>query len=226
MKRSIWFWLCFVITVILAIYFATRIIMVGMGHCDISRVRNISISADQKSKDLSGIVSAAAIAPGTRSYSVNLEDINTRISSVPGVQKSAVRRLANGNLSVRVSLYTAVALWSDGENYFPLSADGTIVNTPTNTRDVNHVVFHGTVPNDISEITNAASNLIGQLDYLEWIENRRWDLHTFNGITVKLPEHDAISAINTLIAMNQTHKILDRKISVIDMRDNARILVK
>ena len=32
MKRSIWFWLSFIIAVILAIYFATRIIMTGMGQ--------------------------------------------------------------------------------------------------------------------------------------------------------------------------------------------------
>ncbi|MBQ8686634.1 MAG: cell division protein FtsQ/DivIB [Alphaproteobacteria bacterium] len=226
MKRSIWFWLCFVLTVILAIYFATRIIMVGMGHGDISRVRNISISADGRNKDLSMIANAASVAPGTRTYSVNLDNINTRILSVPGVQKSAVRRLANGNLSVQVSLYTAIALWTDGANYYPLSADGTIVNTPTEIRDENHIVFRGAVPNDISAITDAAQNLLGILDYIEWIENRRWNLHTTGGITIKLPEHNAINAINTLITMNQTHHILNRKISVIDMRDDARILVK
>ena len=117
-------------------------------------------------------------------------------------------------------------MWTDGANYYPLSADGTIVNTPTEIRDENHIVFRGAVPNDISAITDAAQNLLGILDYIEWIENRRWNLHTTGGITIKLPEHNAINAINTLITMNQTHHILNRKISVIDMRDDARILVK
>ncbi len=226
MKRSVWFWLCFALTVILAIYFATRIIMVGMGHGEISRVRNISISASGRNKDLSAIANAASVAPGTRTYSVNLDTINARILSVPGVQKSAVRRLPNGNLSVNVSLYTAIALWTDGVSYFPLSADGTIVNTPTETRDSTHIVFRGPVPKDISEITDAAHKLFGILDYIEWIENRRWNLHTMNGITIKLPEHNAISAINSLVSMNQTHHILNRQISIIDMRDDARILIK
>ncbi len=226
MKRSIWFWLCFAISIILSIYFATRIIMTVTGHGDISHVRNISISADQNDKDMSALASAAWVAPGTRSYSVDLSALNNRVSSVPGVRKSATRRLPNGNLSVRVSLYTAVALWTDGEHYYPLSADGTIVNRPTDARDIGNIVFRGPVPSDISDITNAAHNLIGALDYLTWVENRRWDLHTLNGITIMLPEKDAISAIGNLITINNTHKILGKDIHTIDMRDSSRILIK
>lgn len=226
MKRSIWFWLCFIIVIFLAIYFATRIIMTTTGHGDLARVRNISISADKNDKDLSALATAASIAPGTRSYSVNLENMNARIASTPGVKESAVRRMPNGNLVVRVSMHTAVALWTNGEHYYPLSADGTIVNRPTDTRDDAHVVFRGPVPKDITEITNAAHNLVGILDYIEWIENRRWNLYTTGGITIMLPEHDPIIAIGTLINLNNNHKILARDIHVIDMRDHTRILIK
>ena len=62
MKRSIWFWLCFIISVILAVYFASRVIMVGMGRGSISRVRNISITADKNNKDLSALAVAAVFA--------------------------------------------------------------------------------------------------------------------------------------------------------------------
>lgn len=226
MKRSIWFWLSFVIAVILAIYFSVRTIMTTTGRTSISHVRNISISADTKDTDLTALAAAASVAPGTNSYSINLRNLNARIGSVPGVHKSAVRRMPNGNISVRASLYRAVALWTDGENFFPLSADGTIVNTPRDTRDTGNVVFRGPLPSDITKITNAAHNLIGELDYLEWIENRRWNLYTNGGIMVMLPENDPISAIGTLITLNKNNKILHKDIHVIDMRDNARILVK
>lgn len=226
MKRTIWFWLCFVIAIALAIYFAVRIAMIGMGHGNLSRVRNISISADMNDKDLSALAAAAGIAPNTRTYSLNLTNINTRIASTAGIRRSAVRRMPNGNLSIKVSVHQAIALWTDGEHYYPLSADGTIVNRPTDTRDTNHIVFRGRVPNDISEITTVAQNLMGHLDYLEWIENRRWNLHTTGGITVLLPESDPVSAISTLMVLNTNHGILGKNIQVIDMRDDARILIK
>lgn len=226
MKRSIWFWLCFIITIVLAIYFSVRIVMTGLGYTQISHVHNISISADQNDKDLSALAAAATIAPNTNTYSLNLENINSRISSVPGVKHSAVRRMPNGNISIRVSLHQAVALWTDGEYYYPLSADGTIVNRPSETRTSGDIVFRGRVPSDIREITQITQNLVGDIDYLEWIEDRRWNLHTTGGITVMLPQGDATTAIGTLINLNKQHQILHKDITTLDMRDSARILVK
>lgn len=226
MKRTIWFWVYFIVAIVLATYFSVRVIMTGMGHGDLSRVRSISISADIADKDMSALAAAAAVAPGTSALTVNLNQLNHRIGAVAGVRSSAVRRLPNGNLVVRVKLYRAVALWTDGMNYFPLSADGTIVNQPSADRKPGTVLFRGILPNDISEITTVAHNLIGDLNYMEWIENRRWDLVTTGGITVMLPEKSPDAAIAQLIVLNKNHHIFDRNISVIDMRDDARILVK
>lgn len=200
--------------------------MVHTGHGNLARVRNISISSDRRDQNLSAIAAAAAIAPNTPVKSVNLEHMKNRVCSVPGVKDCAIRRLPNGNIIVRTSMHQTVALWTDGENYFPLSADGTVVNTPTDVRNIADVVFRGELPNDISEITRAAHNLVGNIDYMEWIENRRWNIHTTGGITVMLPETDPTSAISTLIALNTKHKILGKAIKIIDMRDDARILVK
>lgn len=226
MKRSIWFWLYFVIAIIMAVYFATRVIMVCTGRSNLSYIRSLTISADIPNKDLTAIAAAAAVAPGTRAYGKTLEEINTRIANTPGVRNAATRRLASGNISIHVQLYQAVAQWTDGTQYYPLSADGTIVNKPTDTRNQNTVVFRGTVPNDISEITNTAHNMIGKLDYLEYIENRRWNLHTLEGITVMLPEKNPSAAIASLMIMDKNYKLLSKDIDVIDMRDDARILVK
>jgi cell division protein FtsQ len=226
MKKSIWFWLCFVVAIVFAIYFSVRVIMTGMGMGKNAYINNISIVADQSDKDMSAIVAMATLAPNTRSYSVDLDVMNTRISSVPGVKQVAVRRMPNGNLSVKVSLHQAVAFWTDGESFYPLSADGTKINKPTDVRDESHVVFRGQIPKNITEITNAAHNLVGDLDYIEWIENRRWNIYTKDGIVVMLPEENPLNAIGTLIALNNNHKILSKQIQVIDMRDAARILVK
>ena len=216
MKRSIWFWLYFVIAIILAVYFATRIVMTYMNRGEIAHVRRISISADGPKKDLTSVATAAAVAPGTNAFRISLDTINARVSAVPGVRNCAIRRTPNGNLSVRVELYQAIAQWTDGINFFPLSADGTSGT----------VVFRGELPPDISEITNTAQSMINNLDYIEWIEGRRWNIHTNTGITVMLPENNPTDAIASLLVLDKNHGILSKQIKVIDMRDSARILVK
>ena len=226
MKRNLWFWLYFIAAILLAIYFATRVIMTFMGYGPISTVRNISISADTKNKDLTQMVAATGVSPGTHTYSVNLELINERLLNTPGVRESAVRRMPNGNLAVRIKLYRAVAGWTDGTYYYPLSADGTVVNNPSEEKKPGVVMFRGPVPNDISQITKSATNLIGDLDYIEWIDDRRWNIVTTNDITVMLPEENPDAAIASLIVLNDKHNILSKNIKTIDMRDSARILVK
>ena len=79
---------------------------------------------------------------------------------------------------------------------------------------------------DLTEITNAANDMAADIDYIERIENRRWNIQTNTGITVKLPEDDFAHAIANLITINKNHNILNRDITVIDMRDASRILVK
>lgn len=226
MKRSIWFWLCFIFAIILAIYFATRTIMTRSGHGRLSYIHNISIHSDTKNQNLSAIANAVSVPPKTRSSSLDLNTLRARVSAVPGVKDVAIRHLPNGNIIVRTAMYKMIATWTDGENYYPLSADGTIINTPTPSRNIANIVFRGKLPNDISEITRAAHNLIGNIDYLEWIENRRWNIHTTGGITVMLPENNPTSAINNLVSLNTKHNLLGKAIQTIDMRDDARILVK
>ena len=227
MRKSFWFWLCFVVAIVLAVYFATRVIMVTGGRGRLGVIRHISITTDNAHDNLSELAAATGIAPGTRSYTTRLDAVNARIAAVPGVRASAVRRLPNGNLAIRAEMYHAVALWTDdGETFFPISADGTIVKNPQRTRNPAAVLFRGPVPSDIDEITRVAGNLGTDLDYLEWIENRRWNMHTTGGITVMLPQNDPAAAISTLIILNKNNQILGRSLTTIDMRDPSRVLVK
>lgn len=226
MKRKIWFWLCFVVAIVLAIYFATRVVLMSLGRGAATTVSRINITADTRDVDLNAIATGAGVMRGMRTRDMDLEMILSRISAIPGIKHAAVRRMPNGALRIKVAMHRAVALWSDGVAYYPLSADGTIVKSPAEQRGDGAIVFIGQLPEDISDITAAAKALGDAVDYLEWIEDRRWDLYTTRGVRVMLPETDWNGAIATLATLNQNHGILSRNIKQIDMRDMARILVK
>ena len=226
MKRSFMFWVYFVIAIILGIYFATRIVMTQIGHGKLATIHNISIIADSHDHDLSAIEIAAKSALRAPTSALDLTIQNNRILAVPGVRNVATRRMPNGTLRVRVEMHQTVAQWTDGLAFYPLAADGTTVDIPSEIRDDGAIVFRGTLPEDISDITNATQPIATMVDYLEWIENRRWNIITQNGITVMLPEENPTAAIRELISLNERQNILGRDIKTIDMRDTARILVK
>lgn len=226
MKKTIFFWLYFVASIILAVYFSVRIITSLMGRGPVSYVKHISISSNSKDADFEPIRIAIGINSGTNIKFVDLHQINNRVSKVPGIKNSSVRRLSNGDIIVKTELHKVAAQWSDGIYYYPLSVDGTKIESPTTERDENTIVFRGPVPENLTEIINGVSALSKHIDYMIMIESRRWDLHTKNGITIYLPENNPAVAISKINRLNQTHKILSRDIDVIDMRDSARILVK
>ena len=275
MKRNIWFWLYFIAAILLAIYFATRIVMAFTGYGPTAMIRYIYISAETKNHNLlSAVENNIGIQAGTHTYAKKLEHINNNNikQKNPNIKQSAVRRLPNGNLVVKVNFYTAVAEITNGVYYYPLSDKGECIETPSETRGTGSIVFHGkciteckekckekmsekcdpktlvfpdnnkseisekcnpdtivfrgTVPNEIGEITKAATNLVGDLDYLEWIDDRRWNLITTGGITVMLPENDPIAAIGNIVVLDKKYNILSKAITVIDMRDDTRILVR
>lgn len=225
MKKSILFWLYFVLSILLAIYFAVRIITSQMGRGPVSQVHHISAyGATSKDKEL--IKLSLGITPGMNLRQVDLHQLNYRISNIPGIKKSAVRLLPNGDIIVKIQKHNVIATWSDGLNYYPLSADGVKIDTPSTERRNDTIVFQGDLPDDITSIINSVSAISNHIDYITMIESRRWNIHTKNGITIYLPENDPAIAINKISVLNQTHKLLSRKLDIIDMRDSARILVK
>lgn len=226
MKRSFMFWLYFVVAIVLGVYFATRIIMNTMGHGKIATVHNISITANNYDHDLLPIKTAASSALGVQTRALDLDILNNRIKSVPGVRNSATRRLPNGTLRVRVEMHRAIGMWTDGAAFYPLAADGTMINIPSDARDDGAIVFRGELPENIADITDAARPIANTIDYIEWIENRRWNIVTTGGITVMLPEEEPTAALRELISLNEKKNILGRDIKILDMRDSARILVK
>lgn len=225
MKKALFFWIYFILSIILAIYFATRIITSQIGRGPVSHIKHIEIISDSRDADLEPIKMAIGIKPGTKIRSIDLHQINNRVMSVPGIKNAATRRLPNGDLIIKTQQYKAVAMWFDGVMYYPLSADGTKIDTPIDQVDKNTIVFRGDLPEDLTDIINSVSGLSEHIDYINMVESRRWNIHTKSGITIYLPEENPSTAVNKITLLNQTHKILSRAIDIIDMRDTQRILI-
>ena len=228
MRKSIFFWLYFVVSIILATYFAVRIITSQMGRGPISSVHQIT-TYGTNAKDDEIIKMSLGVSNGYGLRSLDLHLLSNRVSEIPGVKQSAVRLLPNGDIIVNIKKHHIIATWSDGVSYYPLSSDGTKVNTPVSERNSNSLVFMGELPEqmtNISEIINAASALSPYIDYITNIESRRWNIHTKNGTVIYLPEKNPTAALSKINLLNNTHKLLSRKLDIIDMRDNARILIK
>lgn len=226
MKKFLLFWFYFVLSIVLAIYFSTRIITSQMGRGPVSTVNHLDITGDTQNLDIDAVTAAVGVQRGTAIRSVDIRQINNKILAVPGIKNASTRRLPNGNLIVKTEMHKPIAMYSDGLYFYPLSADGTKIETPMEQPSPNTIVIHGKLPKDLTNIINILSGLSEHIDYIDMVESRRWNIHTKSGITIYLPEENVANAVSKLNLLNQKHQILSRDLSVIDMRDDSRILVK
>ena len=65
-----------------------------------------------------------------------------------------------------------------------------------------------------------------QVKAATWIGGRRWNVHLKGDIVVRLPEDDAQSAWTRLAEYHKNHRVLDKNVTVLDLRIPDRLIVK
>ncbi len=227
MKKNLLFWIYFAFAIIFMIYFGIRIIMTCFWNSPVSEVKSVYFSGNLENGDIVFFQSVVGITSrDINTYSISLTDVNNRILSQPEVKSSATRRVGNGKLDIKIEKYEPVAFWTDGDFYYPITQNGIIISRPTSEMPAASFIFIGKTGNDLMPLIKSAAPLFEEIAYIEWIENRRWDIYTNDGLRILLPEKDFVSAVAKLAVLNKEHDILSRDIKSLDLRDNTRILIK
>ncbi len=227
MKKDFLFWLYFSVAILLMIYFAIRIVMTFFWHTPVSEVKSIYFSGNLDKSDIVLLQSTAGISSrGDNTFAISLDNVNERIYSQPEIKSSAVRRLGSGKLEIMVEKYEPVAHWTDGEFYYPVTENGIVISRPQQEKPANSFIFVGSGLNNLLPVIKSAKPLFGKINYIERIEERRWDIYTNDGLRILLPEKDVMAAVSKLVILEKEHQILSKDIKSLDMRDNNRILIK
>jgi len=227
MKKSFLFWLAFGFAALLALYLAVRLTLVGIGISNIAPIGAVSVRTNGDIQ-ATNLTNAMQLTPGTSVYAANMDDALAKIMQIPDVKNASVRRLPSGRMAVKVEQRKIVATWTDGQKFYPLAADGKVIQTPFDAMPVGMLVFSGNLTTDVGGIITAirgAPDVAARVVRLHWTDGRRWDLTTNGNITIKLPEVGADAALAKLEALQKQNSILDRALTVIDLRDPERTLV-
>jgi len=229
MRKSIVFWLTFVLALGIALYFAVRISMTVMGMGNVSRVSKISVKSDLGADYADEIASVLMLPTGKSVYSINLDAYLEKMIGLPDISDAAIRRTPSGKILIRANTRKIVAVWTDGVNFYPLAADGRHIGRTLDTVPQNTLVFSGELPDDIAvfaETLRANSVISKTIGRIEWCDGRRWNIYTTNDIKIMLPENNFDSALGKLAKLQKQSEILSRNVSVIDLRDPERTLIK
>jgi cell division septal protein FtsQ len=170
-----------------------------------------------------------AVGDETRTFLIqnanNLQKIPTDMLQLfPDVEHVSLRDNQNGVIDAWIKYKKIVGVWQNRDAFYPLLENGAHIPTAFGARPNNGPMFRGALPKDITEIIRVISahpDVARRLDYLEYIEGRRWNLKLANGATIMLPEQNIQSAMDRM----KTLGILDRSFDTLDLRDAKRPLV-
>jgi cell division protein FtsQ len=176
------------------------------------------------------IMLALGAMKGDPILDIDLEAARQRIVDLPWVTSAIVERRLPGTLRVTLTEAEPQALWQKKGDFYLVSDTGDVLA-------VKDVARFGKLPVIVGE---AAPQKAGDLFAMLALEpdlqkrvtaavlvgNRRWNLRLDNGVDIKLPEVAADAAWQKFASLEKLHHLLDKDISIIDLRQDDKLVVR
>ncbi len=190
------------------------------------------IAVPDVSPDLAEQIRIAAFVPlPVSSLEVNVGQVRTRVESLAAVERARVRALASGVLEIRAIERVPVLVWRAPEGLQLLDKNGVRVaevDSRLRRPDLPLIAGEGAsahVPEALALI-DAALPVLPRIRGLVRVGERRWDVVLDRDQVISLPEEDALAALERVMALHVGEDLLGRDLSVVDMRDPRRPMLR
>ncbi len=157
------------------------------------------------------------------SFDLDLAQLREAIVGLDPVRDATVRIRPGGVLRVEVVQRLPAVVWRSYDGLAMLDETGAHVDTLTARAlrpDLPLIAGEGADRAVAEALTliAAAGPLRARLRALQRIGERRWDVVLDRGQRIELPSRDPLSALERVIALNQAQDLLERDLTVVDMR--------
>lgn len=191
-------------------------------------IGEISISGQTLTGE-QAIFDALGVEPHTSTVSFDVEAARQRIAELPAVETVTVRKTYPGDIEVSITEKVPVARWRVDGITFVVDGSGEQIGEDRGAYgDLPLVVGDGA--NDDAMVMIRALDqypvLKDGLMALSRIADRRWDLIYDSGLRVQLPELGVARALRNLDAYQAEYQLLDRDVTVIDLRVDTLVAVR
>jgi cell division protein FtsQ len=191
-------------------------------------IGKISISGQSLTSE-QDIFNALGIQPHTSTLAFDVEGARQRIVELRAVESAQVRKTYPGDVEVVITEKLPVARWRVDGVTFVIDGDGTQIGEDGGAYGDLPLVIGDGAADDALVMIRAMDNfpqLQDGLIAISRIADRRWDLLFDTGLRVQLPEQGVAQALAKLVSYQQDYQLLDRDISVIDLRIDTVVAVR
>lgn len=197
------------------------LVFVGFG------IEDIRISGQHETSEIDVLTK---LEIGGSLIAFNVKTAQERVAELPWVSDAVVRKFYPSTLSVEITERKPFALWQrDGEVYV-IDKTGTEIVSLDDSRFAKLPFMVGGGANSTAPVFLAdlftQPDIATEMRAAVLVAGRRWDLHLEGGVTVKLPEKKVRQALAQLVRLDAEHQLLQRDVTVIDLRLSDRVTVR
>lgn len=162
---------------------------------------------------------------------VDIGKAREEMQRLPWVKTVEIERRLPHFLLVNLTERKPIAVWQNQGVYKPIDSDGQIVETTVRKLNGLPLILGAEAPEKTPEFLGFLAQepeLLRRVKAGIRIGKRRWNVildDLDDGITVRLPESDPASEWGRLARLNKTQQLLDRDISMVDLRQPDKLVV-
>jgi cell division protein FtsQ len=200
---------------------------VQLAHSQLG-IAQISITGQAMTSE-HDIVAALGLTPQTSMVSFDADAARTAIEKLPAVLEATVRKSYPSHLFVAVTERVPVARWRVNETTYVIDQTGARIGENGGDFAELPLVIGEDAGDDAMVMIRAMSqfaSLKQGLVALSRIADRRWDMIYTSGLRVQLPEQGVAQALGQLTTLEGKYQLLDRDVSLIDLRVPGVVAVK
>lgn len=184
------------------------------------------------SRDLAEQIRVAAfVTLPVSSLEVQVAAVRERIEALDAVEGARVRALPSGVLEIRAVERLPVVVWRSEAGVQLLDRNGVrVAEIDSRLRRADLPLIAGAgaaehVP-EARALLAQAELIAGRIRGLVRVGERRWDLVLDRGQVIRLPEQDAQAALDRVLALDAREDLLARDVTIVDMRDPRRPMLR
>lgn len=191
-------------------------------------ISQIQISGQKLTTD-GHIYTMMALTTGASTLTFDVQKAAARLHWLAAVESATVRRIFPDKIVVEIVEKEPVVRWRIGGAVYLVDGKGDpIAKDDGNYTDLPLVVGDGASDDALIMVSSLARHEILKKDLaaLSRIGDRRWDLIYYTGLRVQLPEQGVAQALDQLEMYQRDYALLDRDVTLIDLRVPGMIALK
>jgi cell division protein FtsQ len=161
---------------------------------------------------------------------IDLQNLHRNISQIGWVEDAIIERRLPGTIHITLRERVPIALLQNNDKHKLIDRSGAIIDgaDPSQFTHLTVVAGDSAAPHAaaILSILKTEPELFSEVWAVSYRSKRRWDVHLKNGMEVRLPEIDPVSAWSRLAMIDRKKAITHRDLAVIDMRIPQQLIVE